>query len=152
MAVSYADFIADSFFAVVFGDTAKYPEVFVSGVLDYTSAEILDCYWGLNQNRAIKLLTAHRLEKFYKAGAIGGTAPTQQIPSELKPYIDPTSTVTSLSASQGSNSISFSPNRSTGKNELNHSGIAAGEDLESTLWGQMFLSIPQTQIQIGFVL
>jgi hypothetical protein len=150
MVVEYADFIADGLFNGAFNDVAKFPQVFVEGVLTYTEEEILDCEWGRYQLRATKLLTAHRLEKFRKAGTIGGG--TNAIPDELKSFIDPTSIVTSLSASQGTNSVSFTPNRSSGKNELNHSGIASAEDLESTHWGRMFLSIPQTSVYIGFVL
>lgn len=149
--VSYSDFVSDPLFNSYFADTDKYPGAFVTALLSYTEDELLDCYWGKYQVRAIKLLTAHRLEKYTKAGVIGSA--TSPIPAELKQYLDPTSIVSSLSASQGSNSVSFSPSsRSSEAKELNHSGIAAGEDLTSTIWGQMFLSIPATQPLIGFVL
>ena len=149
-AIEYADFIADSLFNGAFNDVAIYPQPFVEAVLAMAEEEIVDCYWGRHYLRAIKLITAHRLEKFRKRGTIGGA--NTGIPDELKNYLDPTATVSNFSASQGSNSVSFSANRASGKNELNHSGIGAGEDLESTIWGQMFLSIPQVSVQIGFVL
>lgn len=149
-AIEYPDFIADSLFNGAFSDAGIYQRGFVEAVLAMAEEDISECYWGKFYLRAIKLIAAHRLEKFQKRGTIGDAR--TGISDDLKNYLDPTATVSNFSASQGSNSVSFSANRASGKNELNHSGVGAGEDLESTIWGQMFLSIPQVSVQIGFVL
>ena len=143
MAWGYSQFIAYGLFNGRFSDAAEFPQAQVEAMLSL-AYEVEGCRWA---DEAIALLVAHRLETFLKAGAAGTTSGS----SGLEQYITPGSTLSSLNVAQGNNSASFNQPSNT-NNQSNRFGIGAGEDLSSTVWGQMLLSMRPRTFNVGRVI
>lgn len=142
MAWGYAEFTAYSLFNGRFSDATAFPQTQVEAMLTL-AYEVEGCRWADN---AIALLVAHRLETLLKSGAAGESSS-----ASLERYITPGSTLSSLNVAQGSNSASF--NQPSGaSNQNNRFGIGAGEDLSSTVWGQMLLSMRPKTFNVGRVI
>lgn len=130
MIVTYDDFTNDPRYES-FG---KLDEGLVQGYLNDAIDDCSDSIWR-NPNRrirAIKLLTAHRLTLASQAGS-----------ESVMPGFA-TGQLTSLSASQGSNSFSFNP--------VSGVGASGDELLQLTIYGQEFLRLRRSLMTLGMVI
>lgn len=129
MAIAYNDFVSDARFAP-FGDTSLYPQDVVEAYLEGVLDDVPEVDWCSKRDRASKLLLAHRLTRWATSLADGGKA---------------TGEISSISVSQGSQSISFASSGQT----------SDPERFNSTLWGQeymLLLKYRRCSAQTGFVL
>lgn len=101
-----------------------------------------ECNWC---DEAIALLVAHRLTEMARAGCAGSD---DECGDELMSYIAAGSTLSNISVAQGSNSASFNPPPAA----ENRFGIGMGDNLSSTVWGRMLLSLRPETFNVGCVL
>jgi len=87
--ISYDDFIAFRDFGVAFGDADR---SLVESILADCHTDCPDLVWLTRRDRAVILLTAHRVRMYLNGQESGGMA---------------RGAITALSASQGSQSVSF---------------------------------------------
>jgi len=127
--VTYIDFTSDPRFESL----ENLDEPLVQVYLDDAHADCPTSVWrnAARRVRAIKLLTAHRLTIASQAG-VDSTQPGF-VAGQL----------TSLSSSQGSNSVGFS--------DVSQVGNSGDELLLLTLYGQEFLRLKRSLMTLGFV-
>ena len=143
--MDYSSFTSDPMIAAAgFNNTATYSQVLVEQVLTDVACLLPKSRWASactgcdRRETAIKYLTAHRLTTLKQTGVIGGGS------SETSGLVS--GQIASISASQGSQSISFSPALS----ETSGSGWLA-EGQTPTIWWNLFLGIAGTgKVDIGF--
>lgn len=126
--VLYNDFATDPIMAAAgFGDTARFSQALVEQVLDEAEMDTPDPFWGDLQARAIKYLTAHRLTMLTQADVIGTGGATGIAGAGIVK-----GNIQSISASQGSQSVSYGRDSSF---------EGSGEGITSTYWGLQWLKL-----------
>lgn len=146
--MDYPTFISDALIqAAGFANTGVYPQAAVESVIADVECLLPTSRWATGctdcnrREKAVKYLVAHRLTLFRQTGVLGETITGQT--SGLM-----TGQLSSVSASQGSQSFSFSQGGSqsgSSKNWLDEI------DQTPTVWGAQFKSIIGTRlVAIGF--
>lgn len=142
--MTYAEFIADATISAAgLADTAVYGQPLVTQILEEVGCLLPLSRWSIQctscnrRELAIKYLTAHRLTVLRQTGAIGGNNQTSGLISGQ---------ISSISASQGNQSVSFS--QSSG--ETSGAGWLA-EGQTPTVWWTFFQALMGTRrVAVGF--
>ena len=129
MAVSYATFIADDRYSQF---ATSVSQTLVETILSEAESDTPVKFWGTKQDRAIALLTAHRLTKWLQTQAGTGNTSGAAIGG-----------ITSLSSSQSSQSVSFE--------STSGSALEGFEGLETTFYGQEYLRLRRSLAPTGFL-
>lgn len=147
--MDYATFIADPLIAAAgFADASQYSEDVVSQVISEVACLWSASRWAKNcscdrRELAIKWLTAHRLTMLTQSGVLGVSASSS---GQTKGVT--TGPISSISASQGSQSLSFGQ----ASDKVSGAGWLA-EGQTPTVWWNLFLGVVGTQIVgIGFTM
>lgn len=150
--MTYSVFLANAMISQAFGDTATYPQNIVEAMLELTSSQMKDCFWGDNLNNAIRYLTAHRLELLrQKQGSLGAITTVQDKQNAaLAQSLPVGAKINSITSSQGSNTVSFAPTpletgQSQSKKAWYQGRPGNDESLGSTLWGLLYNSLQPAQ-------
>lgn len=150
--MAYSVFLANAMISQAFGDTATYPQNIVEAMLELTSSQMKDCFWGSNLDNAIRYLTAHRLELLrQKQGSLGEVLTSQDRQNAaLAQSLPVGAKINSISSSQGSNTVSFAPTPvETGQSQSKqawYQGRPGNEEsLGSTVWGLLYNSLQPVQ-------